>query len=110
MSSDMGGLMNKYALIENDTVINVIEADEAFIQNHTLHAVLETNKTGIAKIGAKFVDGKFDDADLFDDSGRQLAKEREAQAELEIQQKAEAVKALALKLNITEEEAKLLVS
>lgn len=102
--------MNKYALIDNGIVINVIEADETFIQNETLDAVLETNETGIAKIGAKFVNGKFDDSDLFDDSGQQLAKEREAQADLEIQQKAEAVKGLALKLNITEEEAKLLLS
>lgn len=97
--------MNKYAIIKNNQVINVIEADEAFIDEEGLDAILETEKTGIAKIGATYLNGIFDDANLFDDSGRQLSKQKEAEIDAIIQKRQETLKALAEKLNLTEEEA-----
>jgi hypothetical protein len=56
--------MAKYAIIENDVVINVIEADDKFIKDQKINGVKETEETGVAYIGGKFVDGVFNPREL----------------------------------------------
>ena len=46
----------RYAIIENDLVINIIVADEDFIEAHNLNAVAYTDE---ASIGAIYKDGIF---------------------------------------------------
>ena len=46
----------KYAIIENDLVVNIIEADQEFIEAHGLNAVAYTDE---ASLGATYKDGIF---------------------------------------------------
>ena len=46
----------KYAIIENDLVVNIIEAETNFIEAHNLNAVAYTDE---ASIGATYKDGIF---------------------------------------------------
>lgn len=46
----------RYAIIENETIVNVIEADEDFVARYEL-AVLDENNE--ASVGGKYIDGKF---------------------------------------------------
>jgi hypothetical protein len=46
----------KYAIIENDLVVNIIEAEPEFIEAHALNAVTYTDE---ASIGATYKDGIF---------------------------------------------------
>lgn len=109
MPSDMGGVMTKYAIIENETVINVIDCEESFIKENDLNAIEENEKTGIAKIGAIFVDGKFDDKVLFDDSALKLSKEKEKEIIDQTEKRAELVKILSSKLDLTEDQLAVLL-
>lgn len=56
--------MAKYAIIENEIVINIIEADEDFINENNLEAILENDKTGVAHIGGKYDGKKFLEREL----------------------------------------------
>jgi len=46
----------KYAIIENNLVVNIIEAEPEFIEAHGLNAVAYTDE---ASIGATYKDGIF---------------------------------------------------
>lgn len=46
----------KYAIIEGDLIVNVIEADAKFIEDHSLNAVPYTSE---AFIGGSYKDGIF---------------------------------------------------
>jgi hypothetical protein len=46
----------RYAIIENDKVVNIIEAEPEFIEAHNLNAVAYTDE---ASIGAIYKDGIF---------------------------------------------------
>lgn len=48
--------MAKYAIIKNELVINVIEADEKFVIEHYPDAVEAPNEIGV---GDKYIDEKF---------------------------------------------------
>jgi hypothetical protein len=46
----------RYAILENDQVVNIIEADLEFIESHDLNAVELNDSIGI---GWSYVDGSF---------------------------------------------------
>jgi len=51
--------MAKYAILENNKVINIIDAEESFIDGQNFQAVLETESTGIAYIHSIYENGVF---------------------------------------------------
>lgn len=51
--------MAKYAIVENGIVENIIEAEEAFVNEHSPEAIEVTSITGVPYIKGTFVDGVF---------------------------------------------------
>ena len=51
--------MKKYAILENNKVINLIECEDSFIVENDLTAIPETDLTGIAYVGSSYLDEKF---------------------------------------------------
>ncbi len=49
----------RYAIIENEIIVNVIEADKDFVARYEL-AVLDENNE--ASVGGKYIDGEFSPA------------------------------------------------
>jgi hypothetical protein len=93
--------MSKYAIIENEIVVNIIEADEGFIESQNLSAILETDSTDEAKVGGKVVAGKFTNPEYSaeqiaaDEAIKKLDKEKFAELERAVEAKASALAKLA---------------
>lgn len=49
----------RIAIIENEIVVNVIEADEKFAKSLKAEYIIEDESTGLAFIGGDLKDGKF---------------------------------------------------
>ncbi len=101
--------MTKHVILENNVVINIIEADDDFIKNENLQTIIENKTTGIAKIGAKFENGKFDDSEIVDNSGVQLSRLKEQETLAQIEANLAKRQAISERLGLTAEEAALLL-
>lgn len=49
-------MSGRYAIIENNTIVNVINADEQFISEHYPEAILCADNVGV---GDGYIDGQF---------------------------------------------------
>ena len=93
--------MSKYAIIENGIIVNVIEADEDFIESQNLTATVETDLTGEAKVGGKLVAGKFTNPEYSaeqiaaDKAAKKLADDKMAELQKAADAKASALAKLA---------------
>ena len=100
--------MAKHVILENNVVVNIIEANDDFIKNENLQTIIENETTGIAKIGAKFANGKFDDSEIADNSGVELSRLKQEETNAQIQANLTKQQAIAERLGLTAEEAALL--
>jgi hypothetical protein len=102
--------MKKYAIIENDIVVNLIECNFDFIQTNNLDAIPETKETGIAYVGANFIEGKFVlPNEIIEANKGGFDLEIRQQIDAEIVAKQNERQAIADRLGLTADELKVLL-